>query len=154
EDVGVSLAPPTSVAYMQVAVSPEGVVHLVIVDSTNGLTHAWRESSWKQESVPPPSTPTGLVQIAASAGDRLTLAFLGRPLQLELIEKVGGVWSTPVVRPTSANWGDPSMFRLETSVTGANPTLAMTTDSGLQNARPVDDWALHTLTGNAPLLGV
>lgn len=41
-----------------------------------------------------------------------------------------------------------------TSGTGADPTLAIATASGLQIARPTNGWTLHPLTGNSPILGV
>jgi len=93
--------------------------------------------------------------IVASSGDRLTVVFFDWSVQLMLlVEKSGGAWGSVVSLTNSTFFPDRRNVRLETSTTGAHPTLALFTDSGLQIGRPSDGWTLHQLTGAFTILGI
>lgn len=155
ENTGISIAQNTSLGAMQVAVSPEGVIHLVVQDTAGNVIHAWRTSSWNQEVVTLPSATEGLMQVAASTGDRVTVTFFDWMVpQAQIIEKSGGTWRAPVNAPSQNSFLNLLGLRLATSGAGAHPTLAIATPSGLQIARSTDGWALHPLTGVAAILGV
>ena len=155
EDTGASLAPNTSVSALRIAVSPEGVVHALVQGSDGHVVHAWRDTSWKQEAVTVLTSTETLQEIAASTGDRLTVTFLDWVVpQVRLVEKSGGAWGAPVTISASTLFVDRQSLRLETSGTGAHPTLAMPTPSGLQIARPGDGWTPHTLTGTSGAMGL
>jgi hypothetical protein len=155
EDTGASLASNTSVSALRIAVSPEGVIHALVQGTDGHVVHTWRDTSWKQEQVSLPSINETLQEIAASTGDRLTVTFFGLAgPQVDLVEKSGGVWGAPVTIPAATFFVDGQSLRLETSGTGAHPTLAMPTPSGLQIARSGDGWAPHTLTGTTAAMGI
>ena len=155
EDTGASLASNIGVSALRIVVSPEGVVHALVQGTDGQAVHAWRDTSWKQEAISVATSTDALQEIAASTGDRLTVTFFDWTVpRVALREKSGGAWSAPVTIPASNLFVDRQSLRLETSGTGAHPTLAMPTPSGLQIARPGDGWTPHTLTGAAGAMGL